>query len=172
MRSLRSPDSQTVLLFARGSFAALDFFRMSRAFKATVGVTLIALLIAAAAYRFVLRDPFAQPGQSWKNKTPHTWELLRLLESGKYAARVWCDVCPVRVVSGTWSRSGDVITLRPDKPGAAKRELIEMQSNGCRLLAHPKAMHESGVVNPLMAHLREGEPCEVQRLVDGYVRKL
>jgi hypothetical protein len=143
---------------------------MSKAAKLTVGVALLALLIGAAAYHFFSRDLFAQPGQSWKNETPHTWEVLRLLDSGRYVARVWCDVCPVRVMSGTWSRSGNVITLQPDQAEGAKRELVETESNGCRLLAHPKAIHENGVVNPLMAHLREGEPCEFQPL--GYVRKL
>src|SRR5688572_17812106 len=114
---------------------------MSKAVRSTVGVALLALLIGAAAYCFFTRDHFAQPGQSWKNVTPHTWEVLRLLDSGKYVAHVWCDVCPVRMVSGTWSRSGDVITLQPDHTEGAKRELIETESNGCRLLAHPKAIH-------------------------------
>jgi hypothetical protein len=144
---------------------------MSKA-KLTIGVALLALMIGAAAYRFFPRDPFAQPGQSWKNETPHSWEVLRLLDSGSYVARVWCDVCPVRVVLGTWSRSGNVITLWPDHADGAKRELLEIVSNGCRLLAHPKAIHEKGAVNPLMAHLQEGEPCEVQSLGYGYVRKL
>ena len=98
--------------------------------------------------------------------------MLRLLDSGKYVARVWCDVCAVQVVSGTWSRRGNAIVLRPDHADAAKRELIETESNGCRLLAHPKGIYENGVVNPLMAYLREGEPCEVRSLGDGYVRKL
>jgi len=145
---------------------------MTSSAKLMIGATLLALLVAVAGYHFFPRDPFSQPGQSWKNETPHTWEVLRLLDSGKYAARVWCDVCPVRLVSGAWSRSGNVITLRPDQPEGRMRELIETNSNGCRLLAHPKAIEKNGVVNPLMAHLREGEPCEVQSLVDGYVRRL
>ena len=78
---------------------------MRKAINVAVGVVLLALVVGASAYRFFPRDPFAQPGQSWNNRTPHAWEVLRLLDSGKYAARAWCDVCPVQVVSGTWSRS-------------------------------------------------------------------
>ena len=143
---------------------------MTKGAKLTIGAGLLALLGAVAAYNLFLRDPFLQPGQSWKNDTPFSWELLRLLDSGRYVARVWCDVCPVTEVFGTWSRDGKRITLRPDRTQDAVRELIEVESNGCRLLAHPKGIDTDGAVNPLMAHLREGEPCEFRP--SGYARKL
>ena len=145
---------------------------MRKATKLAIAIGTLTILVGAAAYFFSQRDPFTQPGQSWRNETPHDWEVLRLLDSGRYVARVWCDVCGVQVVSGSWSRSGNVVVLKPDHSEGATRELVEMQSNGCRLLVHPKAIYRDGVINPLMAYLREGEPCEVRSVVDGYVRKL
>ena len=142
---------------------------MNRTGKLAVGVAFVTVLAGAAAYHLLARDPFREPGQSWNNKTPHNSEVLRLLNSGRYVARVWCDVCPVQIVFGTWSKAQNVVTLQPDHEGDIKRVLIETESNGCRLLAHPKAVHEGGLVNPLMAYLRDGEPCEFRP--GGYTRK-
>jgi hypothetical protein len=145
---------------------------MTKTAKLTIGVGALVILAGLAGYYFFPRDPFVESGQSWKNETPHDWEVLRLLDSGRYVARVWCDVCGVQVISGSWSRSGNVVVLRPDHGRGARRELIEIGSNGCRLLVHPKGIYPSGIVNPLMAYLREGEPCEVRWVGEGYVRKL
>lgn len=143
---------------------------MSKVAKLVAIGMLTSLTAGFVAYKYVNRDLFAEPGQNWKNDTPHGWEELRLLETGKYVARVWCDVCPVRIVRGDWTKNADAVVLHPSDSREQSRELVEIESNGCRLLAPRVAIQQSGAVNPLMAFLREGEPCEFRPL--GYIRKL
>ena len=143
---------------------------MTNRAKLSVAAGVLTALFGFAGYQYYNRDPFNEPGQTWRNDTLLTWESIRLLDSGKYVAREWCDVCPVQVTSGIWSKQDNVILLKQTEPDGRIRELLEVESAGCRLLVHPKAIVQDGRVNPLMSYLREGEPCEFTSL--GYERKL
>src|ERR1043165_8093567 len=120
---------------------------MSKVAKFVAMGVLVASVLGFGAYKYMNRDLFAEPGQNWKNDTPHGWEVVRLLDTGKYVARAWCDVCPVRFVKGVWTRNGDVVVLRPNDSRERSSELVEIESNGCRLLAPRIAIQQSGAVN-------------------------
>src|SRR5687767_1820254 len=116
---------------------------MSKVAKTVAIGVVIAGALGFGIYKYFNRDQFDDPGQSWKNDTLFSWEVVRLLDTGKYVSRVWCDVCPVRLVSGVWSKSDNVVVLRPNDGRERTKELLEIESNGCRLLAPRVAIEQS-----------------------------
>jgi hypothetical protein len=131
-------------------------------------IAALSVLLVACGQRSV--DPLTQPGQTWLNTTPEGGEALRLLDSGNYVSRRVSDYRGETTTSGRWSKKDNVITLRPDEHQMSVRELLEIESNGCRLLAQRAAINPDGTINPWLAHLREGERCELGK--HGYERKL
>ncbi|MBW8809811.1 MAG: hypothetical protein JF591_13465, partial [Lysobacter sp.] len=67
----------------------------------------LALILAVfiAAPVFVLHaSPYMQPGQNWSVGMLAGGDL-RLLDSGRYVHRSWCDICPNDMIThGTWRR--------------------------------------------------------------------
>lgn len=110
-----------------------------------------------------------KPGHDWKKNYLTGWEIIRLLDSGKYVARAKCDICPIETTSGDWSRIGNVIRLTPHNSAKGLRELVEIETDGCQQLAPRDAIDQNGRVSPRAAYLREGQPC--QPSPSGYVRK-
>jgi len=133
-------------------------------------VRIIVLSISLAGCEKSAVDPFSLPGQTWINATPDGGEMLRLLDSGKYVARRTSDYHGETTMSGRWSKKGNVIILNPDSREMTTRELLEVESNGCRLLARRAGINPDGTINPWLAHLRAGEQCEFGKT--GYERKL
>ena len=119
----------------------------------------LAVTMAAGVYVAHKRlsiDPFTAPGQNWRNQSLLAGETVRLLDSGEYVARSWCDVCAAEVTRGRWKRRGEIVVLEEDTPTAGRdRQLVVTTSNGCPVLAPPKAIDSQGQVNSLMAYVLE-----------------
>jgi hypothetical protein len=115
--------------------------------------------VALAVAYFVFRpDPFEQPGQTWRNDGLTAGQDIRLLDSGEYVARTWCDVCDGRTSRGTWSRSGGIVTLDPAEPGKPSSVLRRENVLGCQLLAPVDVPTSSGIL--ASTYVRQGDTCQ------------
>jgi hypothetical protein len=87
-------------------------------------------------------------------------EDIRLLDSGAYVARDWCDVCPDEVSQGIWRRAGDRIHMKPTKPQGRERVLRVITVENCTFLApeHDKWLMR-GRPNPFMVYSQRGNEC-------------
>ena len=136
--------------------------------KLAIAGILTLSLAAAYADSPEISDLLKQPGHDWTKNYLTGWEVIRLLDSGKYVTRTKCDICPIETTSGDWSRIGNVIRLTPHNSAKGVRELIEKEANGCQLLAPRNAIHSNGRVSA-GAYLREEPPC--RSTPSGYIRK-
>jgi hypothetical protein len=145
----------TCVILPRGSKAALEF-QMRRAVP--VAIALAATIAAGGyvGYKRLLVDAFTAPGQSWRNQSLLAGETVRLLESGEYVAKSWCDVCEEEVTRGRWERSGEIVLLKQESPTAGRdRQFVLTTLDGCPALAPREAIDSEGRVNSLMAYVSE-----------------
>jgi len=128
--------------------------------KLAVAGILTLSLAAAYADSPETSDLLKQPGHDWKKNYLTGWEVIRLLDSGKYVARARCDICPIETTSGDWSRIGNVVRLTPHNSAEGVRELVEIETDGCQQLAPRNAIDLNGRVRARAAYLLEGQPCQ------------
>jgi hypothetical protein len=112
----------------------------------------------AVAYFVARMDPAAQPGQTWRHDAFTAGQDIRLLDSGEYVARIWCDVCKGRTSRGRWSREGAIITLTPAEPGKPRSVLRREHLLGCQLLTPVNVPADSDVFSA--TYTRQGDTCE------------
>ena len=79
-------------------------------------------------------DPLGtEPGETWVKGRGYS-HAVRLMESGRYAMQVQCDICAEPLQSGTWTRQGNTFVLR-HASGAIAMELVPVNVMGCDALA-------------------------------------
>ncbi|UJB19993.1 MULTISPECIES: hypothetical protein [Lysobacter] len=143
----------------------------SKAFVFSLMATTLAVCIAAPV--FVLQaSPYMQPGQNWTGGLL-MGEDLRLLDSGRYVSRPWCDICPRDTFSyGSWRRSGDVIVLHADRPGVPERRLCAATIRNCPMLIPLDQKNPVKWISPGVVFGRDGERCVGRLDRDGHTGRL
>ena len=122
-------------------------------------VLVTALLVAIAVTLTLASDPFEQPGTTW-SQGMLAGEDIRLLDSGAYAAREWCDICADEISLGSWHRDGNEIRLRPTKPKGPERTLRVFTVENCTFLAPDSDKWRTrGRPNPFMVYTESGNGC-------------
>lgn len=117
---------------------------------------LICMLLCASGCNSSGSDPLSQPGQTW-TKGRGAGHSVRLLDSGRYAAYAWCDVCPREFTFGEWSEADGKIVLRPND-GASPAVLLPTKYRGCdgMVISSPDAQTQ---LLPNDVYFREGDSC-------------
>lgn len=106
----------------------------TRAFAFSALATTLGLCLAVVLGLSWGSSPELSPGRTWTHGLL-AGQDLRLLESGRYHARSWCDVCPPsRGVRGRWRREGDVIVLEPAGRWKTERRLRAVRWASCDFL--------------------------------------
>lgn len=103
--------------------------------KSVIAAVLLFAATALCIWHFENRDPFDEPGQTWRIDFILAGDTLRLLDSGKYVSYHWCDIClPTKYKFGTWSKTEDVVTLTSDASSRTSRRYREQATGKCRYL--------------------------------------
>lgn len=85
-------------------------------------------------------DPLgAEPGQTWVRGRGYA-HAVRLMDSGRYAMQVRCDICAGPIQSGTWTRQDHAFVLR-HASGSIAMELVPIRMMGCDALARRGEQH-------------------------------
>ena len=90
--------------------------------RALVLAALAGALIAGTWFAHRQRtatDPMDSAGRTWV-KGRGVGHVVHLLDSGRYSAYRFCDVCQIRPSTGEWTTSADGYRLQPDAGGPAK----------------------------------------------------
>lgn len=74
-----------------------------------------------------------EPGQTWVKGRGYS-HAARLMDSGRYAMQVRCDVCAGPIQSGTWTRQDHAFVLR-QASGSIAMEPVPISVMGCDGLA-------------------------------------
>ena len=81
-----------------------------------------------------VEDPLGdEPGQTWVEGRGYS-HAVRLMDSGRYAMQVQCDVCAGPIQSGTWTRQDHAFVLR-QASGSIAMEPVPISVMGCDALA-------------------------------------
>lgn len=97
------------------------------------------MVLCVSAWLWSMRSPAVddplgdEPGETWVKGRGYA-HAVRLMDSGRYAMQIQCDICDEPLQSGTWSRKGRTFVLR-HASGSIAMELVPVTVMGCEALA-------------------------------------
>lgn len=143
----------------------------SRAITFSALALILAVFVAAPV--FVLQaSPYMQPRQNWSMGLLAGGDL-RLLDSGRYVHRSWCDICPNQmIVQGTWRRSGDWLLLQPASAERAERKLRVATIKGCPMLIPLQNGEWPKWISHGTVYSRAGDRCAIELDMAGRTGEL
>lgn len=138
----------------------------------TFSALALTLAVFIAAPVFVLQaSPSMQPGQNWSMGLLAGGDL-RLLDSGRYVHRAWCDICPDVTTHGTWRRSGDWLLLQPASVERPERRLRVATIKGCTMLIPLQDGKLPKWISHGTVYSRERDHCVIDLDMAGHTGKL
>lgn len=100
---------------------------------------LLLIVLFACAWRWSTRSTSVddswgdEPGQTWVKGRGYA-HAVRLMDSGRYAMQVQCDICAEPIQSGTWTRQ-DHAFVRRHASGSIAMDRVPINVMGCDALA-------------------------------------
>ena len=125
-----------------------------------LGIALLAataIALVGVQYARFKSDPLNQPGETWVRGVGNG-HSIRLLETGRYVAYSWCDICPHEPAFGHWSREGNILQLHADSGGPVLH-LWQSQFRGCTGLLPTKRSPRRASLLPSDFYFRKGDSC-------------
>ncbi len=107
--------------------------------RIAIGLATSLIVLGFCLWLWFLRGPATvdplgnEPGETWVKGRGYS-HAVRLMESGRYAMQIQCDICDEPLQSGTWTRRGQTFVLR-HASGSIAMELVPVTVMGCEALA-------------------------------------